>query len=158
MLCLRHNSRHPSISYLNVVYSHFRTSDPSPCCSIPQTLQLPVPSYTCTLIHPLRLLILACTCRVALLFISMHSWVLYLSNFTFFYCALIWTRTITIKYCSISKSCANDSVLLDHVEYYTIVPKCSRLTVFPTPKRNGLIRGGFHLCMYVYSVRAVFNK
>jgi len=71
-----------------VVYSHFSTSDPSPCCST-QALQLPVP-----------LIYLHINPPFAALNLSMHSprcitlylcilWVLYLSNFTFLYCALI---------------------------------------------------------------------
>jgi len=140
-----------------LIFAHLTHLLVVPFASSPATSS--APPYTCTLIHPLRLLILACTRRVALLFISMHSLgTVLVSILPSFTVPLFWTRIITIKFCSISKSCANDSVLLDHVEYHTIVLKCSRLTVFFTPKRNRVARGGFHLCMYVYSVRAVFNK
>ena len=49
------------------------------------------------------------------------------------------------------ESRANDSVLLDDVEYYTIASKCIGLYCFRTPKRMRVARSCGH-SMYMYSI------
>ena len=79
--------------------------------------------------------------------------IVYLSHFTFLTVFFVRTCTIIIKYCSISKSpLANDSVLLDNVEYYTIAWKCSRLSCFRCPKRMR-VAPSCGRSMYMYSIR-----
>src|SRR5712671_3458054 len=118
-----------SISYLNLLFILILAHLTHPLVVPLKPCSFQCPSYTCTLIHPLRLLILACTRRVASLYIYAFFGYCTCPILPSFTVPLFRTRTITIKYCSISKSCANDSVLLEHVEYYTIVPKCSTLSL-----------------------------